>query len=275
MSKDPAFLFYSSDFLTGTMFMSHEQVGIYVRLLCAQHQHGGLIDKISFNSMVGNNHVIRTKFVEVEEGFYNERLMAEMDKRKAKSCNLSANALLRWSKQKQKQCKSNAIALQGDMPPEDENEREDEDINKDLNNKEYVFLKESRFKELWVAFLDMRKSIKAKPTPKAIDLLLKKLHTQTLNIACEMLEHSIENNWKGVFPPKGGKNEKRSSVVDSWAKKRGISLTGNVRQGDQDNRGALPEPPIDRGKVDDLGGDVGRFDGRTIHTGNKKLLPSA
>ena len=26
-SKDPAFLFYSSDFLTGTMFLTDEQVG--------------------------------------------------------------------------------------------------------------------------------------------------------------------------------------------------------------------------------------------------------
>ena len=50
MAKDPAFLFYTSDFLTGTMFMTNEQVGIYIRLLCSQHQHGGIIDKISFNS---------------------------------------------------------------------------------------------------------------------------------------------------------------------------------------------------------------------------------
>jgi uncharacterized protein YdaU (DUF1376 family) len=49
MAKDPAFLFYPSDFLTGTMFMNNEQIGIYIRLLCSQHQHGGVIDKISFN----------------------------------------------------------------------------------------------------------------------------------------------------------------------------------------------------------------------------------
>ena len=39
-NKDPAFLFYSSDFLTGTMFFTDEQVGKYIRLLCAQHQKG-------------------------------------------------------------------------------------------------------------------------------------------------------------------------------------------------------------------------------------------
>ena len=45
MSKDPAFLFYSSDFLTGTMFLSDEQVGKFIRLLCVQHQKGRLSEK--------------------------------------------------------------------------------------------------------------------------------------------------------------------------------------------------------------------------------------
>jgi len=42
MGKDPAFLFYSSDFTIGTQFMTDEQVGKYIRLLCAQHQTGHL-----------------------------------------------------------------------------------------------------------------------------------------------------------------------------------------------------------------------------------------
>ena len=83
--KDPAFLFYPSDFLTGTMFLNNEQIGIYIRLLCSQHQHGGLIDKLSFNSLVANNELLRSKFIETEHGFYNERLATEMDKRNKKS----------------------------------------------------------------------------------------------------------------------------------------------------------------------------------------------
>ena len=43
--KDPAFLFYSNDFSIGTQFLSDEQVGKYVRLLLAQHQHGHLTEK--------------------------------------------------------------------------------------------------------------------------------------------------------------------------------------------------------------------------------------
>ena len=121
MAKDPAFPFYTQDFITGTMFMSNEHVGIYIRLLCAQHQHGGFISKNAFESMVGKeNGIIREKFIECEDGFYNARLMKEMVKRRKKSCNLSANALKRWEKEHKK----DAIALQMDMPTEDENENE-------------------------------------------------------------------------------------------------------------------------------------------------------
>ena len=43
--KSPAFQFYSSDFMTGTTFMSNEEVGAYIRLLCMQHQKGHLKEK--------------------------------------------------------------------------------------------------------------------------------------------------------------------------------------------------------------------------------------
>ena len=41
-NKDPAILFYPEVFIMGTIFMSDEEVGKYIRLLCYQHQHGGL-----------------------------------------------------------------------------------------------------------------------------------------------------------------------------------------------------------------------------------------
>ena len=40
--KNPAVLLYTSDFITGTIFMSNEEVGAYIRLLCIQHQKGHL-----------------------------------------------------------------------------------------------------------------------------------------------------------------------------------------------------------------------------------------
>lgn len=117
MAKDPAFLFYAQDFIMGTMFMTDEETGIYIRLLCAQHQQGGIIKKKDFESKVNGNEIIKRKFIETEEGYINERLMKEMEKRAIKSTNLSTNAKERWNKIKtkkeQKQSKSNAKAQIG------------------------------------------------------------------------------------------------------------------------------------------------------------------
>jgi len=127
MAKDPAFLFYPGDFLTGTMFMSNEDIGIYVRLLCAQHQHGGFISKDNFHSLSNGREVIIKKFIEAEEGFFNERLMAEMEKRAIKSSNLSENAKIRWQKHR------NAIALKNSTNA-DAKHMPIENRNRDINN---------------------------------------------------------------------------------------------------------------------------------------------
>lgn len=121
MAKDPAILFYTSDFLTGTIMLTHEQTGIYIRLLCILHQHGGEIDQESFNAFIGSHEILRSKFKYTEDGkVYQGRLMEEMAKRSKKSSSLSENAKKRW----QKQCKSNAIAYDLHMPIEDENANE-------------------------------------------------------------------------------------------------------------------------------------------------------
>ena len=52
MAKDPAVLFYTSDFLSSTFTMSDEQVGRYIRLLCIQHQKGKLADKDLKNILI-------------------------------------------------------------------------------------------------------------------------------------------------------------------------------------------------------------------------------
>ena len=82
MSKDPAFLFYTSDFLTGTMTMSNEQVGKYIRLLCLQHQKGILTEKDMLFICQLYDQDIFEKFIKDENGsYYNERLRIESEKR--------------------------------------------------------------------------------------------------------------------------------------------------------------------------------------------------
>ena len=84
--KDPAFLFYSNDFLSGTMLMTDEETGQYIKLLCLQHQKGHLKEKDMLNICKSYNEEIFSKFKkDKDENYYNERLEYEVNKRKAYS----------------------------------------------------------------------------------------------------------------------------------------------------------------------------------------------
>ena len=128
MSKDPAFLFYSSDFLTGTMFWTNEQVGLYVRMLCAQHQHCGRIDTNVLRTQcdsITNGQLVYAKFKHDELGSYNERLQIEMEKRAAKSVKAAQSVQKRWEKNKKSdKYERNTNVIRS------ENENENEIVNK-------------------------------------------------------------------------------------------------------------------------------------------------
>jgi uncharacterized protein YdaU (DUF1376 family) len=97
--KDPAFLFYSSDFLSGTMTMTHEQVGKYIRLLCLQHQKGELSEKDMLFICGTYDEDIWNKFSRTETGtFLNVRLKEEVLRRKAYSESRRSNRMKKTSK---------------------------------------------------------------------------------------------------------------------------------------------------------------------------------
>lgn len=97
--KDPAFLFYSSDFLTGTYLMSDEQIGKYIRLLCIQHQQGHLSDKQISQILNDDDVEVFEKFRQDEDGkWYNVKLDQEVERRKSYSEYQSELAKRRWSK---------------------------------------------------------------------------------------------------------------------------------------------------------------------------------
>lgn len=81
MSKDPAVLFYTSDFLSGTFTMSNEQVGMYIRLLCLQHQKGKLTEKDMLSICRAYDVDIWSKFKNEDGAFYNERMYNETIRR--------------------------------------------------------------------------------------------------------------------------------------------------------------------------------------------------
>jgi hypothetical protein len=83
MAKDPAVLFYTQDFLVGTMTMSYEQKGKYITLLCLQHQKGKLTLK-DLQSILNEEDVdVAEKFIKDSDGFYyNQKLKYESERRK-------------------------------------------------------------------------------------------------------------------------------------------------------------------------------------------------
>lgn len=82
MAKDPAFLFYSQDFITGTLAMPFDERGRYITLLCYQHQTGRMSEE-TIRFLIGSfSDTLRLKFKRDESGlFYNERLETEIEKR--------------------------------------------------------------------------------------------------------------------------------------------------------------------------------------------------
>ena len=91
MSKDPAVLFYTSDFLSGTLTMSNEQKGKYITLLCLQHQQGGITHEDMLNICKSYDAKVFGKFVKEGDLYFNERMRFESEKRKNYSASRSLN----------------------------------------------------------------------------------------------------------------------------------------------------------------------------------------
>lgn len=106
--SDPGFTLYSDNFLAGTMFFTDEQVGKYMRAMCAQHVKGHLtFDQL--NVFAKNDSEVIAKFVIDENGlYYNVRLDKEIKKRASFSESQKSKANKRWSE--------STPALPGDVP---------------------------------------------------------------------------------------------------------------------------------------------------------------
>lgn len=82
MNKDPAIIFYTSDFMMGTSNLTMEERGQYITLLCLQHQLGHLSKKTIELNVKNISKDVLGKFTLDDDGnYYNERLEYEINKR--------------------------------------------------------------------------------------------------------------------------------------------------------------------------------------------------
>lgn len=73
---------------------------------------------------------------------------------------------------------------------------------KTIETPKFPFLLDTSFKDLWNAWLEVRKKLKTPNTPVALDLALGKLHKHEIDVAKAMLEQAVERGWRGIYPCK-------------------------------------------------------------------------
>jgi uncharacterized protein YdaU (DUF1376 family) len=200
MAKDPAFLFYPNDFDSATKFFTDQQVGIYLRLLIAQFQHGRLSEKqVLFISKTYDQDVMK-KFCKDENGnFYSERLEFEIVKRKNFSESRRNNRIKKTSASSDK-----------DMSPHMENENENENRKKEIKI-EMPFVSVD-FISVWgkwkqYKLIQHKFKYKSKQTEQASLAQLVKLSDNNEAIAIKIINQSIANGWKGLFADKTNTND--------------------------------------------------------------------
>lgn len=153
MGKDPAVLFYTSDFISGTLTMTDEQRGKYIMLLCLQHQQGPLTEEDMLNICKTHDSKVFAKFEKNSDGLYfNARMKLEAEKRKSYSESRSKNRSGKKKKFKKDMLKTSETY---DSHMEDENvneniiKREDEFKERVLKIRKYSPQMLKAFIEYW------------------------------------------------------------------------------------------------------------------------------
>lgn len=144
--KDPAFLFYPADFLIGTMDMTDEEVGKYIRLLCRQHQKGHIKPEL----MQGLSEEVLDKFQKDSKGnYYNKRLKDEIEKREKYAESRRQNGLKGGRPKKDMQNHMQNHMVSTDKSTEKHTENENENKNEDINTNKRGLRMISQAHQMW------------------------------------------------------------------------------------------------------------------------------
>ncbi|WP_010117385.1 hypothetical protein [Acinetobacter sp. P8-3-8] len=100
-----------------------------------------------------------------------------------------------------------------------------------------VDLPEGVQRELWIAYVEMRHSMKKPPTQKAIQLALSDLTKWGSEKANQSLKNSITSNWIGLFEPKQAVQTYTRNYQQSQASTRWSEIQELIIQEEQSNDG--------------------------------------
>lgn len=192
--KNPAFLFYSSDFLTGVRLMNYEEIGKYITLLCLQHQIGHLKEEEMLKICEDEKSYVLTKFSKDENGkYFNKRLEIESNKR----TNYVESRKKNLKKRKTKK----------HMGDHMENENENENINENRNKYIKKFISSNSLSDKLETTIASWIEYKQERNEKYKDRGFKSLLTQIKNkvdefgeqTVIDVINNSMASNYKGII----------------------------------------------------------------------------
>lgn len=220
MAKDPAFLFYPNDFDAKTKFFTDEQVGIYLRLLIAQFQHGHLSERQVNHICKTHDTDVLSKFDRDADGnYYNERLEFEIERRKKYT---ESRKLNRNRKNKSSHMKNISDSYVQHMENENENENSNVVIpNNKISKKELKIIEQTIFDDFLNANCPSVRKLKIQMTPEQAE----KLATEFGMQACHEIFEAMEN-WQ----PLTKKSKSVFLTAKTWLNKRKQTATTNGKQ---------------------------------------------
>lgn len=221
MSKDPALMLYTSDFLVGVSTMNWEDRGKYITILCTMHQKGRL-DEETIRFLVGSiSDSVKDKFSIDESGaWYNERLEEEISKRRnfvqSRRDNGSKGGRPRKEsaqpdkKKPTPKANKNLMVNHKDSLPENESENA---IGDKKDNKEEVMAANylaqlgsfgPDFCLSWMQWIRYKKEehnfvYKSELTMEKAIRDLFRLSNSKEEVAIRIVDRSIGNHWKGFY----------------------------------------------------------------------------
>lgn len=233
MAKAPAFQFYPGDFLTGTTLMTNAEVGLFIRLLCLQAEHGCVPDDVERICRVYGEEVrglwpvVRSKFNHGSTGstMVNERMVKVLASRDAfRERQVAAG---------QASAKKRSIQVETKTQPEiNPGYNHGSTVVEPIEDRDRVSLtsKKERAKVLkvtpseelpfssidfttaWDGFVSMRIGKKKPMTDRARKLIIGDLLKMGEQDAIRSLNASERAGWTDVYPPKqqNGNNGKPS-----------------------------------------------------------------
>ncbi len=200
--KNPAILWYPSDFISSTVFWTNEQCGAYIRLLNYQFILGHLSQEQLYQ--ITKDEIVLSKFIKDKNGlFYNKRLEFEIEKRQKYSESRSKNKLGK-TKENKKDMKNISKSYENHMGNENIN------INKNI-----IYYNNIELNNIFKEFLQIRKKLKAINSDRAIKMLLNKLSKYDDETKYKIIEQSIVHSWKDIYELK----EDKTIDVPKWFNK--------------------------------------------------------